>query len=222
MQDASEQIENRPYFAVPNGGETADQLHSLLSTSLPSLYRSANRILRNPADAEDAVQDALLAAFRHLDQFEGRSQMSTWLTAIVNNSARMQLRSRLRHTHVSLDEPMGEDPASCLSNRLADGAPSPEEECRDSELNGSLRCLTTQLPAILLRTFQLRDIEGLSIRETATLLGVPIGTVKARLARARKKLKYHMRRAIKPRPGILTNAERTGAKAKASLNRFVQ
>src|ERR1700758_2185217 len=68
----------------------------LLSNGLPSLYRGAHRILCNAADAEDAVQDALLAAYTHLDQFRGRSKMSTWVTAIVHNSAKMELRRRLR------------------------------------------------------------------------------------------------------------------------------
>jgi RNA polymerase sigma-70 factor (ECF subfamily) len=179
-----------------------------LSTSLPSFHRSAYRLLGNAADAEDAVQDALLAAYKHLGQFKGRSQMSTWLTAIVHNSAKMQLRSRLRHVHVSLDEPIAEDPDRSLLNRLTHHAPSPEEECRDSELNGCIRHLTAQLSPTLLRTFQLRAIEGLSIRETAKILGVPIGTVKAQLARARKKLKQLMRSALKPRSRRLTKTYR--------------
>jgi RNA polymerase sigma-70 factor (ECF subfamily) len=141
----------------------------------------------------------MLAAYKHLDQFQGRSQMSTWLTAIVQNAARMQLRTRLRHIYVSLDEPITDDPESSLLSRLADGGRNPEEECRDSELNHCLRELTSQLSPTLLRTFQLRDIEGLSIRETAKILGVPNGTVKARLARARKKLRHLMRSTLTPR-----------------------
>lgn len=185
----------------------AQELRSIVSTRLPALYRSAYRLLGNAADAEDAVQDALLAAFKHLDQFQGRSQMSTWLTTIVQNSARMKLRTRLRHTHVSLDESPGEGTERVsLLDCLADGGPSPEEECRQSELHKRLRHLTTQLSPTLLKTFQLRDVEGLSIRETAQILGVPNGTVKAQLARARKKLKQLMRRAIGRRCRALTRA----------------
>jgi RNA polymerase sigma-70 factor, ECF subfamily len=177
----------------------AQELRSILSTRLPALYRSAYRLLGNAADAEDAVQDALLAAYRHLDQFQGRSQMSTWLTTIVHNSARMQLRTRLRHPVVSLDESPGEGTQCSLTDCLADGGPNPEEECRQSELNKRLRQLTTQLSPALRKTFQLRDLEGLSVRETAQILGVPNGTLKAQLARARKKLKQLMRRALRPR-----------------------
>lgn len=199
MQSLNALIDDSARLEVPNPNGAAHELRGILSASLPSFYRSAYRVLGNPADAEDAVQDALLAAYKHLDQFQGRSQMSTWLTAIVQNSARMQLRTRLRHFCVSLDEPIAEDPESSLLNRLADTRPNPEEECRDSELSSYLRHVTSQLSPTLLRTFQLRDIEGLSIRETAKIMGVPNGTVKARLARARKKLKQLMRRALKPR-----------------------
>lgn len=174
------------------------ELHAVLAGRLPSLHRSAYRLLGNTADAEDAVQDALLAACKHLDQFRGESQISTWLTAIVFNSARMRLRYRRRHVHVSLDQHVGEEPRYLVSERLAGTGPSPEDECRDSELTGRVRQLITRLSPSLRRTLQLRDMEGLSIRETAEILGIPTGTVKARLARARKKLKQSMQKALQP------------------------
>jgi DNA-directed RNA polymerase specialized sigma24 family protein len=87
------------------------------------------------------VQDALLAAHKHLHQFRGQSQMSTWLTTIVSNCARMQLRKRPRQIQISLDEQIGEGQGYFLSERLADGRPSPEAECRTSELAAHL-CLT--------------------------------------------------------------------------------
>jgi len=186
--------------------EGSQELLTTVSSRLPSLYRSAYRLLGNAADAEDAVQDALLAAYRHLDQFEGRSKMSTWLNAIVRNSVRMRLRTRLRHMHVSLNEPIGDDPEHSLSDRLPDDEPTPEDECRNPELNKQLRNFSNQLSPALLRTFQLRAIEGLSIRETAKILGLPNGTVKARLSRARKKLKQLMRHTLRPRSRDLTDA----------------
>jgi RNA polymerase sigma-70 factor, ECF subfamily len=206
MHNANVCSETSENLEALNGQGPAQELRSIVSTRLPALYRSAHQLLGNAADAEDAVQDALLAAYKHLDQFQGRSQMSTWLTAIVRNSARMQLRTRPRYTHVSLDEPLGEDTESSLSDRLAYAGPDPEEECRQSELNMRLRHFTTQLSPTLLKTFQLRDMEGLSIRETAQILGVPKGTVKAQLARARKKLRQLMRRALRPRGHNLTHA----------------
>jgi RNA polymerase sigma-70 factor, ECF subfamily len=180
------------------GGEEgrAQQLEQMLASGLPPLYRGAYRILGNAADAEDAVQDALLAAYTHLNQFRGQAQISTWLTTIVFNCARMQLR-RPRHFQVSLDESSGE-PLS-VSERLADHRPNPEDESIKSELRDRLSHFHRQLSPTLRRTFQLRDIDGLSTAETARILGVPIGTVKARSARARKRLKHLMRRALRPR-----------------------
>lgn len=174
--------------------QAAQALEQILSNGLPVLYGQAYRLLRNRADAEDAVQDALLAAYSHLDQFKGKSKMSSWVGAIVLNSARMQLRRRLRHIHVSLDEPISEVQLLSLSERLPDvRGPNAEDEYRNAELNARLTRFHRRLSPVLRRTFQLRAIEGLTIRETAQILGLPHGTVKAQFARARKRLKELMR-----------------------------
>src|ERR1700724_606784 len=111
-----------------------DEMQDVLARNMPSFYRRAYRYLGNAADAEDAVQDALLSACRHLDQFKGQSKMSTWLTTIVINSALTQLRRRPRQIHTSLDERFGEEEQGyCLSERLADCKPSPEAEYIKSE-----------------------------------------------------------------------------------------
>jgi RNA polymerase sigma-70 factor, ECF subfamily len=177
------------------------EMNDVLSRYLPLFYRRAYRHLGNAADAEDAVQDALLSAYKHLDQFKGQSQMSTWLTAIVTNCARMQLRRRPRQTHLPLDEPFGEEQEYSLSERLADRGPSPEDECRKSELHMRLAQFAVQLSPPLRKAFQLRDLDGLSTSEVAHILGVPAGTVKAQLARARAKLRQLMRRALDAQPG---------------------
>lgn len=179
---------------IANYESAAQELQDVLSRGLAPFYRSAYRLLGNAADAEDAVQDALFAAYRHLDQFRGQSQMSTWLIAIVRNCARMQLRKRPRQIHVSLDERIGDEQEISVADRLADARPSPEDECRNSELNAKVTKLATHLPPTLRRTFQLRDINDLSICETARILGRPSGTVKAQLTRARKKLRDSLHR----------------------------
>jgi RNA polymerase sigma-70 factor, ECF subfamily len=199
MEQAEAYLGNDSYFNPLNGGSPARELHDVLASRLPSLHRSAYRLLGNTADAEDAVQDALLSACKHLDQFRGESQISTWLTAIVFNSARMRLRNRRRRVHVSLDEQVGEEQQYSVSERLAGAGPNPEEEYRNCELTGHMRQLIKRLSPTLRRTFQLRDIDGLSIRETAEILCIPAGTVKAHSARARKKLKQLMRGALEPR-----------------------
>jgi RNA polymerase sigma-70 factor (ECF subfamily) len=182
----------------PSAEGAAQQLEQILASGLLPLYRRAYRLLGNAADAEDAVQDALLAAYTHVNQFRGQSQISTWLTTIVLNCARLQLRRRRRHVHVSLDESIGELQPVSVSEQLADHRPNPEDECRESELKGRLTPLHSQLSPTLRRTFQLRDVDGLSIRETARILGVPAGTVKAQSARARKRLKELMRNTLRP------------------------
>jgi RNA polymerase sigma-70 factor, ECF subfamily len=199
MQQAEAHIGTENHFDLLNGERPARELHDVLARRLPSLHRRAYLLLGNAADAEDAVQDALLSACKHFDQFRGESQLSTWLTAIVFNSARMRLRHRRRHVHVSLDEQIGEGRQYSVSERLAGRGPNPEQEYRNCELRGHMRQLMMHLSPSLLRTFQLRDMDGLSIRETSEILGIPAGTVKAQLARARKQLKKLMQRTLQPR-----------------------
>ena len=179
--------------ALDSGKPSPAQMLSVLSHGLPSLHRYAYRLLGNKDDAEDAVQEALLAAFKHLNQFRGQAQLSTWLTAIVINCARMQLRKRSRHLHVSLDSRIGEEQEYSLSDILVDGRPNPEDEYHKSWLNARLKESAARLSPILRRTFHLRYVDHLSICETARVLGVPIGTVKAQTARARAKLLKAMR-----------------------------
>src|ERR1700691_3677072 len=115
------------------------EMKEVLSLRLPSFYRCSLRLLGNAADAEDAVQEALLAAYRHIDQFRGQSQMTTWLTTIVRNCALMQLRKRPRQNHLSLEEQIGGEEKYFLWEKLADTRPGPEEECRNLELISHLQ-----------------------------------------------------------------------------------
>ncbi len=199
MPDADARTQTAQYPYVADDHSATRELQKVLSLSLPSFYRCALRLLGNRADAEDAVQEALLAAYKHLHQFRGQSQMSTWLTTIVCNCARMQLRKRPRQIHTPLEEQIGGEEGYFIFEKVADARPSPEDECRNSELTAHLRQCTAQLSPKLRRTFQLRVVDGLSIFETAQVLGLPHGTVKARLARARRKLARYMQRALEPR-----------------------
>jgi RNA polymerase sigma-70 factor (ECF subfamily) len=200
VQEAQTYTGSEPRPNAGNGPSLDEELNQALSRCRASFFKSAYRFLENAADAEDAVQDALLSAYKHVDQFRGEAQMSTWLSAIVSNSARMQLRRRPRHIHVSLDEPKGEEPEYSMSDQLPDRRPTPEDECQSSELRARLKELVTQLSPPLRRAFQLREFDGLTTSETAHILGVADGTVKAQLARARAKLKRLMRQALGPQP----------------------
>jgi RNA polymerase sigma-70 factor (ECF subfamily) len=169
------------------------EMLSVVSHCLPSLHRYAYRLLGNKTDAEDAVQDALLAAYKHMNQFRGDAQLSTWLTTIVINCARMHLRKRSRHNHLSLDSRIGEEQECPLSNTLVDHRPNPEDECHRSTLNARLMKSAAQLSPTLRKTFHLRFVDHLSVCETARVLGIPIGTVKAQSARARAKMRESIR-----------------------------
>jgi RNA polymerase sigma-70 factor (ECF subfamily) len=192
-------------------GDRAQELDNVVSRYLPMFNRRAFRFLGNVPDAEDAVQDALLSAYKHLGQFRGQAQLSTWLASIVTNAARMQLRHR-RGSYLSLEEQQGEDGLT-FSERLADSRPSPEEVCSTTQARDRLVECVKQLSPTLRRAFQLRDIDGLTTKEAALVLGVPQGTVKARLARARTKLARIMRvKPVRQRSQTVSRSEAVSAK----------
>src|SRR6202142_773970 len=200
MQATAASIGNEQDIDIPVAEKETREPQDAFSRYLPLLHRTAYRYLGNAADAEDAVQDALLSAYKHLDQFRGQAQMSTWLVAIVSNCARMQLRRRPRQIHVSLDDRFGDEEGYTLSERLAHFGPSPEEEYRKAELHERITQFLEELSPTLRRAFQLRDLDGLTTREAAKVLGVVDGTLKAQVARARAKLTRLVRRALDVQP----------------------
>jgi len=184
-----------------NGGQEPQQeilqrgdelLDAQFSRYSPALYRIAFRKLGNVEDAEDAVQDALLSAFKNMHQFRGDAQFSTWLGSIVLNSARMQLRRRTNHTLVSLDEQSNEG-VPIWPERLADSAPDAEEALRGVQARENLKRVVENLPVRLRVAFRLRVFEGLTTSEAATALGIPEGTLKAQFFRARRQVTAQMR-----------------------------
>jgi RNA polymerase sigma-70 factor, ECF subfamily len=189
-------FESEHHLDVPVPEKEAGELQDVFSRYLPLLYRTAYRYLGNSADAEDAVQDALLSAYKHRNQFRGQAQISTWLVAIVVNCARMQLRRRPRQIHYSLDERFGEEQEYSLPELLADRGPSPEEEYRKAEMRDRLLQFAEELSPPLRRAFQLRDVDGLTTSEAGQILGVVDGTVKSQVARARARLTRLFRRTL--------------------------
>jgi RNA polymerase sigma-70 factor, ECF subfamily len=167
--------------------ERRREFDAILPHALPRFRRMAMRWLRNTEDAEDAVQEAMLLAFRHIDQFDGRARMSTWLTAIVINAARVQIRRRPQYPMLSLDHAASEE-LGTLSDFLPDSRPTPEKSLEQSERYDLVMKLAGGLPPSQKAALLLCPHNGFSIRQAAEMLGVPEGTVKVRLARARANL----------------------------------
>jgi RNA polymerase sigma-70 factor, ECF subfamily len=173
-----------------------EQFTAVVGRSRPLLYRIALNRLGNEADAEDAVQDAFLSAYVHLHQFKGQAKMSTWLTTIVINSTRMKIRRRPRQLHVSLDRQDQSPENLPYSELLPDRRATPEEVYQDGEFEQRMAKLVTRLSAPLRTAFQMRQVDGLTTREAAKALGVPVGTVKTQLARARRQLKHLLHKSF--------------------------
>ena len=166
------------------------EFESVAERYSPMLFGVALRRLRNVEDAEDAVQDALLSAYKHYGQFEGRSQLSSWLTRIVINAASMKLRGRCHREVISLDQTAG-DGAAAFANKLADAGPTPERICEQTERQEMLRKALAQISPKLRAAFQMREIAGLSTSEAADALRITKNTLKSRIRRARAAVGLH-------------------------------
>lgn len=158
------------------------------------LLRIAQQMTRNLDDAQEAVQESFLKAYQKLDQFRGNSKFSTWLIRITLNEAFMKLRKR-RVTELALQHE-GSDGDS-LPLDLADWSPNPEQLCSRKELDEILRGALESLPPSLRIVFILRDVEELSIKETACALDLHPAAVKARHFRARLQLREKLTRHFK-------------------------
>jgi len=155
------------------------------------LFRIAQHITHNREDAQDAVQEAFLKVFRKLTQFQDNSKFSTWLTRITVNESLMKLRKQRHNKEFSIDNNFESEDHS-LTSELADWARNPEELYRGFELRNILRSELQELQPGLRVVFVLRDIEGLSTEETAEVLESTPVAVKARLWRARLKLRERL------------------------------
>jgi RNA polymerase sigma-70 factor (ECF subfamily) len=156
------------------------------------LYRLALKMLGNAPDAEDALQNTFLKAFQHVDTFEGRSSLSTWLYRIATNEALMLLRKRRPETSFSDMTTEEEDERSYDPVQFTDWCCLPEEEFLSAEARSALDRAVEHLPETLRIVFVLRDIEDLSIQETSQVLGLSETAVKTRLLRARLRLREEL------------------------------
>ncbi|KQU79463.1 RNA polymerase subunit sigma [Mesorhizobium sp. Root102] len=156
-----------------------DAFRTIIKTHNQRLYRIARGVVRNDSEAEDIVQEAYVKAFAHLDAFRGDSSLATWLSRIVINEALGRLRKRRRT--VALPE----NPQAEIIRFPLNPSDDPERTMAQRQILQLVERATDSLPDVYRTVFVARVIEGLSIEETADLLGVRPQTVKTRLHRAR-------------------------------------
>jgi RNA polymerase sigma-70 factor (ECF subfamily) len=165
------------------------------------LFRVARAILKDDAEAEDALQDAYLDAYRHIAEFRGDARLTTWLTRIVINHALMRLRRRRRdRVVVPLGERWTVESGVEPGGTEADGADEESESPAGIVLRGEIRRLLERriddLPVAFRVVFVMRDVEDMSVQETAECLAVPTATVRTRLFRARALLREALARDL--------------------------
>ena len=158
-----------------------------------TLLCRAQRILRRPQDAEDAVQEAMLAAFTHLDQFQGRADFLTWATRIVINAALMQIRKGRLNCFISWDQLDGQLKESALNEILEDPKPNPEEMCRLAEQRKLAEEALEQLSGESRKAIQLCKFCDYSLKEAASKLGLSLSSLKLRLHRGQRSLRLKVK-----------------------------
>jgi len=152
------------------------------------IYRLGLKMLDDPQDAEDVLQETFIKAFRNLKNFDGRSSLSTWLYRIATNEALMLIRKR-KNVPLSIDEPLEGEAEIEEPIQIMDWCCMPEEEMMSSEARKYMDQAIEQLSPSLRAVFVLRDIEGLSTEETSSVLNLSEAAVKTRLSRARLRLR---------------------------------
>jgi RNA polymerase sigma-70 factor (ECF subfamily) len=165
-----------------------DALSALFARQRGKLYQSAFSVLRNKQDAEDALQDGLLSAHLHLASFEGKSQLSTWVTRIVINAALMSRRKLQRDPRRSAAA-AGIAPSGDWPPDVVDRHPGPERAYALLEFKNLMVRQMSQLTPALRRAFHLRHVENLSLRNAASEAGVTVAAMKARALRVHQQLR---------------------------------
>jgi RNA polymerase sigma-70 factor (ECF subfamily) len=177
---------------VQNGD--SDAFFELVRPYERAVFLAALSLVKNDADAEDVAQEAILKAFKNLARFRQESKFSTWLIQIAINEAKMRLRKDRRHLYESIDEGRLGDEGDYIPKDFADWREIPSEALEQKELRKALTKALDSLPEKYRTVLILRDVQHLSIAETAQVLGLSEANVKTRLSRAR----LQMRDALAP------------------------
>jgi RNA polymerase sigma-70 factor, ECF subfamily len=160
------------------------------------IFSMAHRITRNREDAEDVVQQSFQKTFIHLKKFQGESLFSTWLTRIAINEALMLLRRKRGSREVPIAESTTEGETAVLLD-IPDSGPNPEDSCLQREQERILSAAVSELTPGVRKAIELRELGELSTRETARVMGLSVGAVKARVFHGRRKLRETLRQRPK-------------------------
>ena len=159
---------------------------------LDSLYRTALRLTRNGADAEDLVQETVLKAFRASDSFEAGTNLRAWLFTILHNAARNRVRDRAREA-LLVDSDLVERTAELPTTSSAAPGETPESLLLRDTLAPDVKAAIDELPDVYRQAVWLRDVEEFSYAEIADMLSIPLGTVMSRISRGRRMLFERLR-----------------------------
>ncbi len=190
--------------ALLHGLRTAEETayESLIQRYEQPIYNIISRLLDDPADAADVVQEVFLKVFRNVGTFRGESSLKTWIYRIAVNEARNQRRwfSRHRRQEVNLeaDEPGDGCSQRSYQNWLPDPGRSPFEVTLDHETQGLIEAALAEVNPKFRAALVLREIEGLSYEEIGEILEISLGTVKSRILRGRDALKKHLAGRLEP------------------------
>lgn len=160
----------------------------LVDQNSERIYRLALKMTGNSQDAEDVLQETFIKAFNHIESFEGRSKVSTWLYRIAVNESLMLLRKR-KDGIIDIDAGVKTDNGDILPRQIIDWCCLPEKELMSGEAREHIKQAIRKLSDANRAAFLLRDVEGLSTRETAKALDISESAVKVRLMRARMQLR---------------------------------
>lgn len=166
------------------GGER-EAFYELIRPYERMIYATAISISKNPADAEEIAQEAVLKAFSNLASFRGEAKFSTWLVQITYNEAKMRLRKAHSHLYESIDDQQQSEEGDFWPRDYADWRPISSELLEQNEVRQAVQNALNSLRPIHREVLVLRDVQQLTIKETSTILGIPETSVKTRLHRAR-------------------------------------
>ena len=184
--------------ALVAGAKTGDAraFELLVERHERKIFSMAQSITRNREDAEDVVQQSFQKTFIHLKKFQGESLFSTWLTRIAINEALMLLRRKRGSREVPIAESTTEGETALLLD-IPDSGPNPEDSCLQREQKRILSAAVSELTPGMRKAIELRELGELSTRETARVMGLSVGAVKARVFHGRRKLRETLRQRPK-------------------------